>query len=186
MGKQKNPPWNSTASCSTLKCGDETLTVYQGNPRKNVCILSTAHTGVGSFSWAKAKPVCLSYYNNTKYGVDVPDQMARAYSVRGRWPVAVFYNILDLPGINAASYSRSTSSRRARSKVLQQLAEELRAEYLEGKAAATVGTRWAAAEATTAAAADTETEAVPVRKSCKWNQTPDTWHASSPCVVTVH
>ena len=47
-----------------------------------------------------------------------------------------------------ASYSRSTSSRRAQRKVLQQLAEELRAEYMEGKEAAAVGTRWAAAEAT--------------------------------------
>ena len=45
-----------------------------------------------------------------------------------------------------ASYSRSTSSRRARRKVLQQLAEELRAEYMEGKAAVAVGTRWAAAK----------------------------------------
>ena len=31
------------------------------------------------------------------------------------------------------SYSRSSSSRRAQRKVLQQLAEELRAEYMEGK-----------------------------------------------------
>ena len=53
-----------------------------------------------------------------------------------------------------ASYSRSSSSRRARRKVLQQLTEELRAEYMEGKQAAAGGTRWAAAEATTAAAAD--------------------------------
>ena len=45
-----------------------------------------------------------------------------------------------------ASHSRSTSSRRAQRKVLQQLAEELRAEYMEGKAAAAVGTRWAAAK----------------------------------------
>ena len=33
-----------------------TLTVYQGKLRKNVCILSTMHTGMGSFSGAKAKP----------------------------------------------------------------------------------------------------------------------------------
>ena len=43
------------------------------------------------------------YYNNAKYGVDIPDQMAREYSVKGgtrRWPVTVFYNTLDLAGIN--------------------------------------------------------------------------------------
>ena len=63
------PPWNSKWSCSVL-----TLTVYQGKPRKNVCILSTVHTGVGIFSGAKAKPESVMY-NNTKYGMDVPDQM---------------------------------------------------------------------------------------------------------------
>ena len=62
-----------------------------------------------------------------------------------------------------ASYSWSTSSRRARRKVLQQLAEEVRAEYMEGKEAAAGGTRWVAEEAT-AAAADTQTEAVLVPK----------------------
>ena len=35
---------------------------------------------------------------------------------------------------------------------------------MDGKMATAVGTRWAAAEATTAAAAATETEAVPVRE----------------------
>ena len=59
---------------------------------------------MGSFSGAKTKPESVMYYNNTKNGVDVPDQMARAYSVRGRWPVAVFYNILDLAGSMSASF----------------------------------------------------------------------------------
>ena len=74
-------------------------------------------------------------------------------------------------GSMPASYSRSTSSRRDWRKE----AEELRAEYMEGKADAAVGTWWAAAEATTLAAADTDTEAVPVRKNCKRNKTLDTW-----------
>ena len=96
-------PWANkkhTASCSTLQCGDATLTVYQGKHEEGCLHPEHLHTGVGSFSGAKAKPESVMY-NNTKYGVDVPDQMARAYSVRGRWPVVVFYNILDLPGINA-------------------------------------------------------------------------------------
>ena len=107
--------------------------------------------------------------------VDVPDQMGRAYSVKGgtqRRPVVIFYNILDLAGINARIlFKECSSSRNARWTVLQQLAEELRAEHKEGKGAAAVGTRWAAAEATTAAAAGMDTEAVPVLKTCKQNQT---------------
>ena len=55
-----------------LKCGDATLTVYQGKLRKNVCILSTMHTGVGTFSGAKAKPESVISHNNTEYGMDVP------------------------------------------------------------------------------------------------------------------
>ena len=42
------------------------------------------HTGVGTISGAKAKPESVWYYNNIKYGMDVPDQMVRAYSVKGR------------------------------------------------------------------------------------------------------
>ena len=148
--------------------------MYQGKPRKNVCILSTVYAGVDTFSGAKAKPESVMYYNNTKYSEDVPDQMARAYSVKGctrRWPVSSITSSTWL-GSMSASYSRSSSSRRAWRKVLQQLAEELRAEYMEGKGAPAGNTRWAAAEATTATAADTE--AVPVRKSCKRNQTSDT------------
>ena len=57
--------------------------MYQGKPRKNVCILSTVHTGVGTFSGAKAKPESVMYYNNTKYGEDISDQMARVYFVKG-------------------------------------------------------------------------------------------------------
>ena len=32
-------------------------------------------TGVGTFSGAKAKQESVMYYNNTKYGVDLADQM---------------------------------------------------------------------------------------------------------------
>ena len=83
-------------------------------------------------------------YNNTEYGVDVLHQMARTYSFRGgtedgQWRSSITSSTW--LGSMPASYSRSTSSRRAWRKVLQQLAEELRAEYMEGKTAATVGTR---------------------------------------------
>jgi len=46
----------------------------------------------------------VQYYTNTKYGVDVLDQVATKYSVKGgtqRWTFAVFYNILDLTGMKA-------------------------------------------------------------------------------------
>ena len=47
----------------------------------------------------KKKSEKMEFYNKRKCGVDVADQMARKYSVKAGthwWPIAVFYNILDL------------------------------------------------------------------------------------------
>ena len=52
----------------------------------------------------KPETVVQSGNNKIKCGVDITDQMARQYTVKAgtrRWPVAVFYNILDLVCINA-------------------------------------------------------------------------------------
>ena len=49
-------------------------------------------------------PKTIKFYNNTKCGVDVADQMARKYTVKSgsrRWPLQIFFNILDLAAINA-------------------------------------------------------------------------------------
>ncbi|XP_034533106.1 LOW QUALITY PROTEIN: uncharacterized protein LOC117807812 [Notolabrus celidotus] len=87
-----------------LKHERATLTVYQGKPRKSVALLSTMHPTVSIRSDRKRKPETVTYYNVTKVGVDVLDQMALQYTIKGgtrRWPVAVFYNILDMAVINA-------------------------------------------------------------------------------------
>ncbi|XP_056157036.1 piggyBac transposable element-derived protein 4-like [Lampris incognitus] len=133
--KKKAEPF----STKVLKCGDITLTIYQGRPSKNVCILSSMHTTVGIMEGPKSKPESVTYYNNTKYSVDILDQMVRMYSVKSgtrRWPVAVFYNILDLAGINAhILYKECTGASITRKNFLLLLAEELRAEFMNGKLA---------------------------------------------------
>ncbi|KAJ4948759.1 hypothetical protein JOQ06_020282 [Pogonophryne albipinna] len=65
--------------------------------------------------------------------------MARQYSVKGgtrRWPVAVFYNVLDLAAINAWVLYRSCMSQEniPRRDFMLQLAHELRAEWMASKA----------------------------------------------------
>ena len=53
---------------------------------------------------AKRFPETILFYNQTKFGVDVADQMARKFSRKAgsrRWSPPVFYNILDLAAINA-------------------------------------------------------------------------------------
>ena len=58
------------------------LAVYQGKPKKNVLLLSTLHTGVAIADNQKQTPETVKCYNETKYGVNVVDQMARKYTVR--------------------------------------------------------------------------------------------------------
>ncbi|KAJ8867173.1 hypothetical protein PR048_033037, partial [Dryococelus australis] len=67
---------------------------------KNVLVLSTLHTGVDIDQQTEKKIAeTIKFYNGTKYGVHIVDQMTRKYTMRvmsGRWPYHVFYNILDL------------------------------------------------------------------------------------------
>lgn len=113
---------------------DVTLTIYQGKKTKNVLLLSTLHSNVTIGNDAKKLPESISYYNATKFGVDVLDQMTRKYTVKAasrRWPVQVFYNILDLAAINSwVLYKEVTKTNISRKEYIQQLVEELREKYI--------------------------------------------------------
>uniref|UniRef100_A0A1A9UDT5 PiggyBac transposable element-derived protein domain-containing protein n=1 Tax=Glossina austeni TaxID=7395 RepID=A0A1A9UDT5_GLOAU len=73
----------------------------------------------------------IRFYNSTKFGVDVTDQMARKYSVTPkcqRWPLQI------LAGINAwILYKETTGEAISRQEFLFQLAEELGIVYHKGK-----------------------------------------------------
>jgi len=88
-----------------LRNGDvANLTVYEGKVNKNVLHLSTLHNTIDIGTNRKKLPETVQFYNKTKFGVDILDQMAQRYSTRAaelRCPVHVFYNILDLVAINA-------------------------------------------------------------------------------------
>ncbi|KAM4751486.1 activating transcription factor 7-interacting protein 1 isoform 2-T4 [Anableps anableps] len=103
--------------------------------RKNTSSLSTVDPDF--INGLKEKPESVQHGNNTKYGGDILDPMARKYSVkRGtrRWYVAVFYNILDLAGINAhVLFQLCTGTQITRRRFLQQLGEELRVEFMEAR-----------------------------------------------------
>ncbi|KAF2887331.1 hypothetical protein ILUMI_18840 [Ignelater luminosus] len=92
------------------------LTICQAKPNKNVLLLSTLHNVTINRDEKKKKPETVPYYSDTKYGVDVPDQMARKYTVN-------------------ASYKRlHTIQRNHRKKIkrrdfLLELAEQLAEEY---------------------------------------------------------
>jgi len=116
-------------STSVLENDGNVLVVYQGKRSKNVLLLSTMHSGVQISSGEKKLPEPIMFYNKTKAGMDVADQMARMYSTRAatrRWPVHVFYNILDLAGLNAfIVYKECTKSRLSRHDFILKLCTEL-------------------------------------------------------------
>lgn len=75
------------------------------NKKKNVLLISSMHTdgAIDEESRENSKPGVITYYNHHKIGVDMVDKMSGAYNVhRGtrRWPMVVFYAILNVAGIN--------------------------------------------------------------------------------------
>ena len=72
---------------------------------KAVTLLSTMHSDKGTESPApEKKPEVITYYNARKGGVDTMDQMVRWFTSKRktrRWPMIIFYNMLDISALNA-------------------------------------------------------------------------------------
>ena len=101
MVKHMKEPLYST---TLYKSGDVTMTVYQGKTKKNVAISSTLRQNITIAENAKKTPEIVKAYNDTKYDVDIVDQMARKYTVgtsTKRWPIHSFQNLQTLAAINA-------------------------------------------------------------------------------------
>lgn len=111
---------------SSLFGFQKNFTIVSYAPKKNKVVLciSTVHhdDAIDNQTGDKQKPDIISFYNNTKYGVDVVDQMCAQYNVARnttrRWPLAIFFNILNVCGINAFAiykfnngYNHNTSRR---------------------------------------------------------------------------
>ena len=82
----------------------EKVTLLSLYPKKSkfVLLLSTLHHD--SSLEPDGKPEIVSYDNQTKAGVDALDQKVTHYSAyrkTNRWPMAVFYNIVDIASYNA-------------------------------------------------------------------------------------
>ena len=106
-----------------------TLAVYQGKPSKNVLVLSSVHKAIPNSDTPKKLHESFIYYNHTKSGVDNIDQMTRLYTTKvasRRWPLQVFYSILDFEAINAKIvYNETNGTKLSRRKFILQLIQEL-------------------------------------------------------------
>ncbi|XP_022109380.1 piggyBac transposable element-derived protein 4-like [Acanthaster planci] len=83
--------------------GDLTLVSYIPKPKRSVILLSSMHHDK-SVDGINQKPEIINFYNKTKGGVDTLDQMVSLYSVlrtTKRWPLTVFYNMINIVALNA-------------------------------------------------------------------------------------
>ena len=82
----------------------------------------------------KKKPLVIHFYNHSKVGVGVFDQMVRLYTTHAatrRWPMAVWMNTLDMAGLNSwILFRKATGSRISRRAFILQLSEELTIAYV--------------------------------------------------------
>jgi hypothetical protein len=90
---------------STMFAFNDNLTLVSYVPKINkaVLLLSSKHHDHKVDS-TNEKPHTIFDYNKTKGAVDTVDQMCHKYSARRgtkRWPLCVFYNMIDIAALNA-------------------------------------------------------------------------------------
>lgn len=108
-----------------------TLVSYVPNRKKVVLGLSTMHYDkkIDESTGEQKKPDIITFYNVTKGGVDVVDRMCSNYSVSrtsNRWPLTIFFCLLDVAGINSQIiYSSNTNDEMPRRTFLKALGKEL-------------------------------------------------------------
>ena len=85
--------------------GSHMLVSYQAKQRKKpIIVLSSLHKSPETFDDEKKLPCVIHDYNQKKSGVDAVDQCIEYYTVRRisrRWPMIVFYNMIDIAAVNA-------------------------------------------------------------------------------------
>lgn len=118
-----------------------TMCSYVPKKNKAVVMLSTTHY-TSETSGPKKKPLLILDYNKTKGGVDNMDKCLSEFSTKrrtNRWPLAFFYNIVDVAAfaayviyIDNNSYLKASTSRRRM--FLHQLSEQLCKPEMEGRA----------------------------------------------------
>ncbi|CAH2085721.1 unnamed protein product [Euphydryas editha] len=106
---------------------DITLVSYIPKKSKVMLVLSSLHhdQNIDPTSGDKCKPEILTFYNSTKIGVDVVDELCAAYDVSRnskRWPMTVFYAIMNVAAINSVIiYRENNNSQINRSDFLRKL-----------------------------------------------------------------
>lgn len=94
---------------------DITLVSYVPKKNKVVLVMSTLHhdKNIDESTGDNRKPEMITYYNKTKAGVDVADELSATYDVSRnskRWPMTIFYGILNMAAINGIIIYRENNT----------------------------------------------------------------------------
>ncbi|XP_060855395.1 uncharacterized protein LOC132933083 [Metopolophium dirhodum] len=112
---------------------DMTLVSHVPKKSKIVLLLSTMHHD-NAIDSNLNKPEIITFYNMTKGGVDVVDDL-KDYSVARisrRWPLTIFYSLLNIAGINSQLiYKANNNCNINRREFLQTLGKQLTMGYLQ-------------------------------------------------------
>ncbi|XP_072389524.1 uncharacterized protein [Diabrotica undecimpunctata] len=98
------------------------------------------HDDIDINSADKSKSVIVTTYNNTKGGVDIVDKLCASYNCSRnsrRWPMVIFYTLLNVAGINTQVIYKANNgdSNTRRLHLLRDLANALVHPHLKRRAA---------------------------------------------------
>jgi len=116
-----------------------TLVSFTPKKNKSVLLLSTMHNDASVDTETK-KPEIIHFYNSTKGGVDTVDQLCGNYSVSRRtrrWPLCIFFQLLNIAGVNGHilyKMTRSEDPAQKRRHFLKNLAMGLIKPHMENRA----------------------------------------------------
>lgn len=83
---------------------DYTIVSYVPAKNRSVLLVSSLHHDQSTSRNLTRKPEIVDFYNDTKSGVDSLDQKCAVFSCNRRtrrWPLAIFYAILNIAGVNS-------------------------------------------------------------------------------------
>lgn len=115
------------------------ITLVSHVPKKNkiVLLMSSLHhdDNIDESTGEKKKPEINTYYNLTKCGVDVADELSASYNAcrnSKKWPLTIFYSILNMSAINGAIiYRINSNSNQKRRHYLKNLGLALVSDHLK-------------------------------------------------------
>jgi len=112
------------------------ITSYVPRKNKNVILVSSMHDQgvIDTDSGDQNKPEIITFYNSTKGGVDVVDELKGEYYVSRvscRWPLTIFFSLMNIAGINSQIiYRENTGNVITRRNYLRSLGQELAKEFM--------------------------------------------------------